>query len=191
MKKWLFNPFMYVAGAKALAIGWLFMLLTAFIGHYSNIHFDGALDLHSGKVTPTWFYFAEQLVDWGFATLVFYIAGRLSSRSSIRFIDVAGTMALARWVWIFAVIIDLIFIIPSTPTNGSLQDLINDIGYMFVIGAFIELFFIIWFVALMYNAFTVSCNLKGSKAVTAFIVALVIAELLSKITLHLIAKHTF
>ncbi len=185
MKKWLFNPFIYIAGARSLIFGWAVMLLTAFIGHFNKVHFDGVIDLHSGRETPIWFYFADQFIDWGCATLVFYIAGRIFSRSSVRLIDVAGTMALARWVWIIAVIIDVCFI-PSLPENGSIQDIINSIGFVFIVGAFLMLIILVWFVALMYNAFSISCNLKGNKATGVFIVCLLIAEIISKIIFHFI-----
>jgi hypothetical protein len=41
--------------------------------------------------------------------------------------------------------------------------------------------FIIWTVALMYNAYSTSVNLKGQKAGWSFAVSLIIAEILSKI----------
>jgi len=41
--------------------------------------------------------------------------------------------------------------------------------------------FMIWMVALMYNAYTVSCHLKGNKAVVSFIGALVVAEIVSRV----------
>src|SRR4051812_45608613 len=105
MKKWLFNPFVYIAGAKSLLIGWVIMLATAVIGYYSKTHFDGVVDLHTGYATPLYAYFFEQIIDWGCFALVFYIAGAIFSSSSIRFIDVAGTAALARWPVIFSAII--------------------------------------------------------------------------------------
>ena len=40
---------------------------------------------------------------------------------------------------------------------------------------------LIWMIYLMYRAFSVSCNLKGGKAVVLFIAALIAAEVISKI----------
>jgi hypothetical protein len=39
-------------------------------------------------------------------------------------------------------------------------------------------------VALMYKAYTVSCNIKGSKAIITFIISLIGAEVLSKVPYH-------
>ncbi len=44
MKIWLFNPFKYIAGAKALLIGLALMLATAVIASFSLTHFDGVID---------------------------------------------------------------------------------------------------------------------------------------------------
>lgn len=188
MKKWLFNPFEFIAGFRSLILGWIFMLATAFLGQFHGVHFDGVLDMHSGRQTVAWFYYAEQLTDWATATLLFYIAGRIGSRSAIRFVDVAGTMALSRWVMIFAAIVDLGILEPVLPKGHSIQDLVNSIGIVFIVGAFLELIIMVWFVTLLYNAFSVSCNLKGGKAAGIFTVTLIAAEFLSKSFIFLMYK---
>ena len=40
---------------------------------------------------------------------------------------------------------------------------------------------LVWMVALMYRAFSVSCNVRGGKAIGVFIAALVLAEAISKV----------
>jgi len=97
MKKWLFNPFVYIAGARSLVIGWVIMLITACICMYSHTHFDGVLDAHNGRVTLASMYFIEPFTDWICLVLALYLGGIIFSKSTIRFIDVAGTLALARW----------------------------------------------------------------------------------------------
>jgi hypothetical protein len=97
MKKWLFNPFVYIAGSKALLIGWSIMLLTAIVSIFSHTHFDGVIDLHTARTaTPVYLYFMEQLIDWGFVVVLCYIASLIFSRSSVRLVDIAGTVALSR-----------------------------------------------------------------------------------------------
>ena len=49
---------------------------------------------------------------------------------------------------------------------------------MFAFGLIVSLLMIIWMVALMYLAYTVSCNAKGAKAIVTFIIALIIAAVL-------------
>jgi len=193
MKKWLFNPFFYVAGSRSLIIGWLIMLATACIAYYSHAHFDGVIDMHVGRVTPMPVYFYEQLIDWGCLVLILYPAGLIFSRSSIRFIDVAGTLALARWPMIICAI--LAFGIKGTghmPVINNTADAMKLLDSMLgtiLLAIFVVLPVIIWFVALMYNAFKLSCNIKAPKSTMVFIPALIIAEVLSHLLLYILYKH--
>jgi hypothetical protein len=41
----------------------------------------------------------------------------------------------------------------------------------------------VWMIALMYRAFTVSCNLHGAKAAIPFVLAILVGETLSKIAI--------
>lgn len=92
----LINPFVRIAGGKALGVGLIVFLVSIFIGYWGNLIFDGVVDVHFVvQLTPI-----RALVIPSFALVVFiltlYITGRLVSQSSIRFIDVAGTVTLAR-----------------------------------------------------------------------------------------------
>ncbi|SEW44393.1 hypothetical protein SAMN05428988_5756 [Chitinophaga sp. YR573] len=178
MTTWFFNPFTYIAGFKSLVIGWIIILVTACIAYYSHTHFDGAIDahLHAGnKMYPAWHYVAEPFIDWSSLVLVFFITGRIFSISTVRFIDIAGTFAFTRWPFFFLALIN--FLAPET------KDL-SHISLQLLFFAFVSLGFCIWMIALMYNAFRVSANIKGSKSVWLFIISLIVAEMISKIILH-------
>jgi Yip1 domain len=179
MKKWLFQPFYYVAGAKALVMGVLVLVVTALLSIAGHTHFDGVLDVHTGKATAVSFYFYEQLLNWACMVVVFFAAGKLFSASAIRVVDIAGTMAFARWPLIFCTLAQLIVRVPAIGLKD--MDLVR--SYIPQIAAFglVTLLATIWYVALLYNAFTVSCNLKGSRATGAFIGALIVAEIISKV----------
>ena len=45
--QWLFNPFNYVAGSQALALGLVSILVAGGFGALSKTHFDGVIDVHS------------------------------------------------------------------------------------------------------------------------------------------------
>ena len=62
LKTWLFNPFHYIAGVRALAIGLPIILAASLIGATRNIHFDGVLDLHFGPPAPVWIFISESLM---------------------------------------------------------------------------------------------------------------------------------
>jgi len=172
MKQQLFNPFIRLAGGKALLLGLLGLLLTSVVALLSQTHFNGVLDVHKMPDAANHIYalyFIESGVVWVVCTLMFYLAGLIFSSSSIRIIDVAGTMALARWPLIFAAVIGFFYhYAPFTRDLGQLRGAL--------IGALLTMPFTIWMVALMYNAFTVCCNIKGGRNIMVFIVTLLLAE---------------
>lgn len=171
MKIWLFNPFTYVAGARALLAGLILMTITLCIAFYSNTHFDGSIDAHIGLQAPFLLYVFEQLIAWGCVVLVFFIAGLILSNSRLRFIDIAGTVALARAPMLLVAILGFIPALHHAKP-GDVNNTVLALGLIILIP-------IMWFIALLYNAFTTSANIKGTKAIVGFIVALLLAEILS------------
>ena len=197
LSQWLFNPFKFVAGLQALVIGLAIILLSGYIGSLSNTHFDGVLDVHTGRSAPVWFFLAEGTIDWVCLAVPLFFFGLIVSRSSFRFVDVIGTQALARWPYIIAAMVmfpDANRRVPeyilSQITQGASTATINSADVvvfgLVVIAAFLML---IWMVELMYRAYSVSCNIKGAGAVITFIVSLIGAEVLSKFVIYLMFKQ--
>lgn len=173
MKKWLFNPFTYIAGLPALLIGFAFMLLTLIGGYYGNLHFNGVIDAHFGISAGFQTYMLEQLVAWACPVLIFYLLALMLSKSNFRFIDIAGTMAVSRAPMLL-LSIAAIFLKGYMANVNPLK-----VDKTLIAVGLLMLLPCIWMIALMYNAFTVSANLKGSKAVTGFIIGLIVAEVIS------------
>lgn len=194
IRQYLFNPFKTAAGIEALSIGLIILLIAAFIGSLSNTHFDGVLDMHSGLSVPTWMFLAESAIDWLCLVLFLYFSALIISRSQWRFIDLAGTEALARW----PMLITALVMLPDA-NRRFLEQLMSQLkqnkmelnfGYpdaiIFFIASTISVLMIIWMVALMYRAYSVSCNVKGAKAIVTFIISLILAEIVSKILIILL-----
>ena len=164
------------------------MLISSAIVSIHNGHFDGTLDVHFGAKTSLLQAICESLISWASLVLTLYILGLIVSESSVRFIDVAGTTALARWPML---LMSFVGFIPmpdvSNLQNAKLEDLIKiATSPGLIITGIVSLPIIVWFVALLYNAYSVSVNLKGPKAVWSFIGGLVAAEIISKVVLFLI-----
>lgn len=186
---WLFNPFRYVAGAKALVIGLAAILLAGLIASRSNSHFDGVLDFHTGRPAPLWVFLLEGLIDWIALAILLLIGGKIISRSRIRLRDVFGTQALARTPTLATALVALLpafqrfsahlmaQVIPGAP---AVQTRPPDV-VVFALAVLVMVLMTIWMVALMYRAFSVSCNVAAGKAIAIFIVALILAEALSNI----------
>src|SRR6218665_1367606 len=103
MKTWLFNPFERLAGWPALLYGLLIIVVTALVACGGGIHLDGVVDLHVAEQVSLSGSLLEGLINWLCMVLFVYLAGLLFSRSSIRFIDVLGTQALARFPFLISV----------------------------------------------------------------------------------------
>ncbi len=74
-KNYLFNPFTYIAGWKALAIGWAIMLLTACMAYIGRTHFDGIIDVHAGLPAPFWAFVLDAFIAWALTVLFFLWSG--------------------------------------------------------------------------------------------------------------------
>jgi hypothetical protein len=196
LSQWLFNPFRFVAGFQALLIGLAIILISSFIGSLSNTHFDGALDVHTGRSAPVCFFLAEGLIDWICMAVPLFFFGLIVSRSAFRMVDVLGTQALARWPYIIAAlamfpdasrrvpeyIVSKLMQVASAVAIGPVDLLVFGFAMILVI------LMAIWMVVLMYHAYAVSCNIKGAKAVVTFIVSLIGAEVSSKFAILLLAR---
>jgi hypothetical protein len=194
--EWLFNPFRFIAGFKALLLGLAIILISSFIGSLSSMHFDGVLDFHIGLKAPLWFFLVEGLIDWICLAVPLLFFGLIVSRSSFRMIDVLGTQALARWPYLIAALAMLpdanrrvLEYIMSKVTQTAPAATINSADvFIFGFAMILVILTAIWMVALMYRAYTVSCNIKGASVVVTFIVGIIAAEALSKVAILLLVR---
>ena len=193
---WLFNPFVYIAGAQALGLGLAAILVAGLVGSVSNTHFDGVLDTHTGATAPLWFFLAQGFVDWLCLAVVLLLFGKLISKTAFRSIDLFGTQALARWPTLF---ISLVCLPPAIERFGNAMlaqlthpgaplALNTPDALIFFAAVALMLVLLCWEVALMYKSYSVSCNVKGGMAIGTFIAGLLLAEILSKIAIYSLLK---
>lgn len=182
MKKWLYNPFTHIAGAQALGAGLSIMLITLIGAYYSNMHFNGVIDAHFGPHEHFSTFVSEQVIAWGCPVVIFYVSAFMLSKSKFRFIDIAGTIAIARAPMFLIVILAFLFKNHiDTLKPGTADSVVIAIGFLMLLP-------VIWMIALMFNAFTISFNLKGGKAIAGFIGGLMLAEVAS-ILLNQVLQH--
>ena len=180
---WLFNPFHYVAGARALLAGVALILLAGWIGSASRTHFDGILDFHSGRGAPLWVFLAEGLIDWLAMAALLLVAAVILVRTRFRVVDVLGTQALARAPTLITLVVVLLPGYRRTIdalVSGQATGL-AELTAGFYLALVVGLLMMVWMVLLMYRGFAVSCNVSGGKAIASFIAALILAEVLSKV----------
>lgn len=194
----LINPFVRIAGGKALSIGLIVFVVSILLAYCGNMVFDGVVDAHFSKDINLLRAFIIPTVALVIFIVSLYIAGRLLSKSSIRFIDVAGTVTLARAPYLLislAVLIPGVYDYNVTIAQNLLTQSFSEISVMqwLVFFLFIAVTMIasIWFVILAYKAFSVSCNISGSKGIIGYIVALLFSEIVAGVVIYQLSKHFF
>lgn len=196
LSQWLFNPFRFVAGRKAMLLGLVIILLSGLLGSLGNTHFDGVLDVHTGLETPIWIFLAEGLIDWICMAVPLLFFGLIVSSSSFRMIDVIGTQALARVPYLIAALMMLPeanrrfgeYLISRFTWAAPAATLNYTDALIFAFAVILVVLMAVWMVALMYRAYCVSCNIKGAKAIITFIVSLIGAEISSKALILLLGR---
>jgi hypothetical protein len=195
----LLNPFKYIAGVKSLVIGILIILVTAYIGYTSNTHFPDLISIKTCPDLPVWYFVIQSLSNWIVVSTLLYSCAIVGSQSSIRFVDIFGTQAFARFPYLIASFIgfsDSInkfgkYMLWTLLQNGESISLSTG-NFVIAISLLILTFLLtIWLVALMYNAFKVSANLKGTKAVVLFIIVFIVSMIITGyISKYLFAKFS-
>lgn len=166
--KWLINPFERIAGWQALTAGLAVMALTALIGAYNSIHFSGLMNTHFYEYSLSE-ALLNQLVNLMVISLIIWFGAKAivpKRAHSIRLIDVSGTFALARTPYLLSALF------------GFIPPIVTGYAYLVVV-ALVWILITIWVIALTYNAFVVSCNIKGTKGIIFFIGSLIVSEIAS------------
>lgn len=190
----LFHPFVRVAGLQALFLGIASIALAGGLGSIQGLHFDGVLDVHVGARLPWWVSMAEGLINWLSLALLLFIAGKIVSNTRFRAVDLFGTQALARWPMVLVSLIcfapgfhrysdaltKALLAMAAKPGKVVLPP-INTDALVFGLALFMMIACTVWMVALMWKSFAHSCNARGGKAVAAFVISLLLAEVLSKV----------
>jgi len=195
MIKKLINPFKYIAGTSSLIAGVFIIILTAVIGFLSKTHFPDTISIKISPDLSIWYYIIQCFSNWIVFSIIIYLAALLFSKSSVRVVDIFGTQALARFPYIPASFIGFSdslnrfgeYILWKYLQKGEPVDFSFSEGVYAILLMIATLALTIWLIVLMYNAFKVSSNIKGSKSVILFIISLII----SIIATSYISKYLF
>lgn len=183
--RWLFNPFVRIAGWASLAAGLAGIVAAGLLAAAAGIRFDGLLDLHFVGNVPTYLPIVEGLINWMSIVAVSALIARLfGGGGNVRLLDVAGTLALARAPLVLAASIGTVPWIRDAYDEAlsawtSVQLLSITLGMLVGVLAILACF--AWTIALMWKAFSITGNMKGGRGAAFYIAALAAGELISKI----------
>ncbi|HAO08307.1 MAG TPA: hypothetical protein DCQ50_15290 [Chryseobacterium sp.] len=188
--KLIFNPFGIYSEKQLFITGILLTLTGALLGSFLDITYDGVLDIHQSETD-----FLTSLKENGnnvaciFVTLL--ISGKIINRKT-RAIDIFNTATVSRFpMYIGAVI-------TSSPILTRIGDQIlnqrNDIQHLqlkpldlalLLVISCVLLMITVYYITLLVNGFKTSVNAKKWLHFAGFAVALLIAEIISKILINI------
>ena len=180
--KALFNPFRYIAGAKTLTMGYLFIVASALMLYSGNLIQDSYIHIAMAKAS-FWEVLGAQTIWWIIPTALLYLCGLLLSKSKIRIIDILGTTAFAQLIMLLLIVPMLLpavmncsLELVASLQTGAVPNM-AEFTPLIVYGIW-SLICLVLFYIWNYNAFAVSCNVSGWKAIAAFIAVQVVVTII-------------
>ncbi|RYJ45625.1 hypothetical protein [Flavobacterium beibuense] len=193
MKKLLFNPFEKYTEKQLFITGFIMAALCSLVAYYLNARFDGILDMHLVNDVRFEAPFIDNLIN--IVTLsVFLFAAAITVNKKTRIIDILNTVLIARIIYCFLPIFNpefispgidekLLSIDPQDPQSLNLTALdYTAIG----ITAIVMIGALVWYITLLYNGFKTASNSKKVAHTIAFILAIIIAEVVSSLLISTI-----
>src|SRR5688572_30956121 len=106
--KLFYNPFLVLAGFPSVILAMICVFAVSGLAYVTGTHHYGLLNINFAKDTVFIKFTLEHFTYWGVSSVLFYVAGFFLSVSSIRFIDVAGTLGVSHLPLIFLSLVRLI-----------------------------------------------------------------------------------
>jgi hypothetical protein len=188
----ILNPISHFSDKTLIKIGFFGTILGIILGFYFNGNYDGALDLHFVEKTSWLKTILNNFISISSATIMFFICGKIINPKT-RLIDILLVVSISRIPlyllnflntneFTYRIRQKITESIPKINQNPKVitQVLGNDFVW-FAITIFFSLTIIALTIAILFNGFKVATNLKKSNQVFYFVLALILAEIISKI----------
>ena len=192
MKILLINAFEKYSEKQLLLAGILFTIIGSSLAAFFCARYDGAIDLHFVEKLHFSQPFFDNLIAIACTTLALFVVGNYRNRKT-RTIDILSAVMIARFPIYFLTFFNINgFIYKNTTKLASLQNPENlkSMPAMELLVAFgfgiLALACIAWMFLLLWNGFKVATNAKGNNAILWFAIAILMAEVLSKILISII-----
>lgn len=191
MKIVLFNPFARYSERQLLLFGLLTALLGVVTASLTNTHFDGVLDTHFGLDVSLKTAILQSVINTVSIVLVFYPLGKWIN-SKTRWIDIFNLSLIVKIPGYLMMPLNMnnwayLKTEPLLAADSNPYDLqfTQELILFLLITAVLALLVFVWLIVLFYNGFKVATNLKGTKHIVMFILAIIFSEIISKVLLLL------
>lgn len=189
MKTILFDPFKKYQENTLFIIGLISLIFGSLLAYLLFARFDGVLDLHFVPHITVWQPFLDNTINSIALTGILFLIAKYINKKT-RLIDILNSVLIARIPY---------YILPLFNINNFIADAGNVFTNAFILNstmnpadistkalliivffALISIMILVWYMALLYNGYKVACNAKGIKSVLLFVVAIIAAEIVSK-----------
>lgn len=192
MKTLLFNPFKKYSEHQLLIFGFIMAVAGVVFATMTNTHFDGVLDAHFGKQVSIKTAVLQSVINIVSIVVVFYPLGKWIN-SKTRLIDIFNLSLIVK--------VPAYFMMPLnindwaySKTEPLLKAMAHPFNLQFtpetivflIISSILALLVFVWLIVLLYNGFKVATNLKGTKHIIMFIIAIIVTEIVSKVLLMIL-----
>jgi hypothetical protein len=183
---YLFQPYHYIDGWKALSWGLGFQLLATLLAYFMSGRYDGFLDYHFGDAPALGQIAVDQLINLALLILIFGGCILLLSGSRNRWTDLIGLLLLARAPVVLLPLLNLgdyfrqlsAQIVPDGQTLSRLPSAAE--SFALLLFSLLSLAILIWWLVMLYQVFRLLLHKSGLPYTLLFIGLVVLAEYLSK-----------
>ncbi|GEJ35685.1 YIP1 family protein [Flavobacterium psychrophilum] len=190
MKILFLNPFKKYSDTILLLFGITFTVLGSLLAYNFNAKFDGVIDLQFDSQVNFFESATYQFLAILILTALLYWVGKYINKKT-RLVDVLITVLISRIPLYFCTLFNInnksysignkILELAVSKKINTLNT--NDIGFI-LFQSIILIIALIWFISLLYNGFKIATNSKETKHTLLFILAIIIAEITSKIIIY-------
>jgi hypothetical protein len=187
------NPFTKIAGGKALFWGLAGLTVSVVCANFCGWHAHGLLHFGPTPRDAWWIFALEYLTIWLVPAALFYGLGAALSRSRIRPVDVFGTTAFALLPLAAMNLVLSPFnkkawgIIGTTDTaTGIMEPTAVFTSPQFIVSAIATIISVVLMLIWMFNAVKVSCNLKGGRLWTVYLVGVMGGDIVCRLLIGLL-----
>lgn len=187
IKTIILNPFQKFSEKQLIAFGISATVIGGLLSLLFNGRFDGVLDLHFTEKTTIATTALDLIISFSILASILFLFGKIINKKT-RLIDILATCFISKIPFFFLLFFNInnkMFLVTENlmkmvstnkPTNFETPDII------FLMSSGITTFAcLIWSIALLFNGFRTATNLKETKHILLFALAIILAEVASKI----------
>ena len=188
--KILFNPFEKYSEKILISVGVLCTLIGSLLAYFFNVRFDGVLDLHFTDDVLLRQPFIDNIINIMSLTIMLFIVAKYLKRKT-RSVDILSAVIIARIPYYLMPLFNINSAIDAVYGNvmkfidiESIDQISISMISLILVFAFISVIILVWYITLLFKGFKIATHAKGIFPKVLFVIAIIVAEVLSKYLIY-------